>query len=415
MRPGILAHFDTRLNRLERTILPLHQSTQATTRLQSCASSPPLPYLHLSSPPSLPLTTSPLHSHEPDIDKTLASLSSVRSHRAASQTSSVRLLSPPSSLSSDTADLASFTAALDKVLEHIGDVRRAGLAGAEEGLRESERLAEGAFRALCRLLSSTLREGSPGTPPPLVAYPLGPALEPGASLTTFDVVCSSGIVGYLCACPLSAAGAGKREWDDVWRVWSAVRGEWLRSGVSLNHPTLASSIGGGGEEPTEGQLVHGWLLAASTERTLLSTLFPPSHPLPSSILQTALVPSLTALKQHVGAHVQTLKKDPLPWRLYALFGELTDLGARWAEFFAGSGGVAGEWLAGFDTSPAGAAGQQQQHQQGELAKALRAACTRAIPEAVESAKVSAVLRPGEAPSVAVSSTTTEVRAPLFLS
>lgn len=275
-------------------------------------------------------------------------------------------------------------------------MRSAGLSGGEEVLRESSRTAESAFRHLCRLLSSTLLQGSPSTPPELFSYPES-SPSPEDTLSTFAVLRESGLVAYLAASPLLASVASKRDWDEVWRVWGALRGEWIRSGIGLLPRPGSTSGFGVSEEATESRLVEGWLLGAKTEHLVLLELFPRSRPPSAALLSALLAPSLVALKAHVLSYLQTLKKDPLPWRAYGLFAGLTRLGPEWDEFFAATGAKGGEWLV-LD-GPG----------QGEVGKAIRSACTRAIPEAVESAKVSNVIRSGEPLSVAVSSTTTEVR------
>ena len=254
----------------------------------------------------------------------------------------------------------------------------------------------------------------------------------------------------------SSSSSSRREWDDVWRVWSALRGEWLRSGVALAPPPsptgaaavvaaapgekgspLATAAAASKRSRAEGELVAGWLAAAENEHAILVGLFPSSPsspsssssspsssdggggggPTPSSILTALLAPSLVALKAHLLSHIQTtLRKDPLPWRAFGLFAALTALGPRWTAFFdhllrlpapppppaandhpaaaashpqAAAAVVVGEaadWLV-LDGSSSGrrsrAAGP------AELAKALWAQCLRAIPEAVESAKVAA--------------------------
>lgn len=332
-----------------------------------------------------------------DIDATIAALSTVRSHQAESQSSSDRLVTPPTSL--NRYELGSYLEALEKVVERCGDLRASGLSGGEGALRESTKLAETSYKHLCRLLSSTLLAGSPSTPPPLTTYLAFPP-SPSAALSTFGALSESGLVAYLAESPL-AAGVGRRDWEEVWRVWGALRGEWIRSGVVIPPGSV-------GDDDIEGKLVEGWLACAKTEHLLILQLFPPSIPPSTTLLTNLLSPSLLALKSQLLSHLQSLRKDPLPWRAYSLFASLAALFNRWDEFFDVSGATGGEWLA-LDAT--------RGREQGEVGKALRGACTRAIPEAVESAKVSSVIRPGETPSVAVASTTTEVRSeflPLFL-
>ena len=90
---GILTHFDTRLNRLERTILPLHNSTQSLTRLSNsaCISSLAAPAgAGRSSNPS----SRPRLSPSVDIDATLAALSSVRVNQEKTMSDEAALMSP---------------------------------------------------------------------------------------------------------------------------------------------------------------------------------------------------------------------------------------------------------------------------------------------------------------------------------
>lgn len=364
----------------------------------------------------LSLRTLPHHAPPclPDLDRTLAALSSVTEQSASSRSTSSRLLSPPTSLSGPPSELASFLSALDGVLARSADLRSAGLAGAQAELTTNAALADRAFASLCRLAAGAVREGTPASPPDFRTAAARARtgeerqVDEQAILPTAETLRASGVVAYLASCALVGSPAGRKEWDGVWRVWSALRGEWLRSGVALS-PSLSSAAADEhagsptAADPTS-QLLVGYLAHASAERALLLSLFPSSHPPAATLLPQLLAPSLTAVQALLQAHVQQLKRVAFPWRAYALSSTLSSLAPSWAAFFhnpPSAGGAQGaDLLLAVDPGPA----------QSQLAKSLRGVCLRSVPEAVERAKVPGP-RAGEQPAVGVSPTVTEVRPP----
>ncbi|CED83615.1 Exocyst complex protein Exo70 [Phaffia rhodozyma] len=358
---GILAHFDSRLIRLEKTLSPVHNSTQSLTRLGA------------------------------NIDATLAALATVRVNQEKTQSDETALMAQP-----NPSNLGPYLATFDRVMEHISDLKSSGLRGGQGALKENVKLAEVAFKKLCTILTQQIQDGT-NISLDIDAFLQDPP-RPLSILSTSGTLSSSNLATYLVSSPLALTQA-KTYLDESFRGWGETRGSWMKKhleGLGRRVLIAASAADEGGTQPSEsdetgGKLGETLLALAKSEHALLCSLVPDSSAYISSTLQTILTPSLTYFSSGVLASLLTLlKKESAPWKAYTLWDELSKLSNRWDDFFESAGLKNQGELSGF------------------MQAGLKGICLRSIPEAVESAKVSFVVKPGEFQSVSVSSVTTSI-------
>ena len=186
-------------------------------------------------------------------------------------------------------------------------------------------------------------------------------------LSTHSLISASNLPTYLLSPRLSKLSKpNAQQLEDTLLSWSTLRSSYLLRGIE-SFGRQPSTIGG--------SLAEGVLACSQAEHALLLSLLPPSSPTIPVVLAQTLQPSIELMSTTLVGLAQGLKKEPLPWKAYALYEGLDGVSVQWTAFvrsvgFGGSGGVVKDAF------------------KEVMAGGLKGLCLRSLPEAVEGAKVS---------------------------
>ncbi|KAF7966561.1 hypothetical protein HWV62_37859 [Athelia sp. TMB] len=292
--PAILSSFDTRLVKLEKSVLPLYNSTQILNRRAS------------------------------NIEKALAKIDDMASNQDGIAAEEALILRGP-----QAGQLQMYQDTLERLNAAIA------FKSSERDSSETAQLVETGAKKLAQLYTKLVAEGSSGSPPvggldfiaPLFPPDLLAALRP--------------LVIFLRTLPTPtthpshpAASAIQSALKDAQRGYADMRGSWNRKALETYGKRVvdrAETIDGIVAGREFGKWVDNLLTVAEDEWELLLDLAPLPGQSLGSTYNTLLTPLLTSLSNTIAALISLIKKSLQRYTFLALssFEALSALQPRW--------------------------------------------------------------------------------------
>ncbi|KAG1726007.1 Cullin repeat-like-containing domain protein [Suillus paluster] len=338
---SILTNFDTRLMKLEKSILPLYNSTQK------------------------------LKQRAHNIDRALLKIDEVASSQDGIAVEEGLVLRGP--------QLGQLEAYID-ILERLNAA--IAFKSSDADSRDIARLIETGAKKLTQLYTKLVAEGSSGSPPVsglafmLTEFP--PSLM--SSLTP--------LVNFLRTLPLPsthpshpAASAILNTLKDAQRGYADMRGNWSRKALEMHSRRVvdrAETLDGVAAGKEFGIWIDNLLKVTETEYTLLAELAPlSSNSLIASTYDTLLTPLLTLFTDTLSSLTSLIKRSLHKYTFHALsaFSALSMSQSRWESVLARRGREGNELRDGLN--------------------AIRGVCLRSFPEFLADLKLAAVGKGGD--------------------
>ncbi|TFY63520.1 hypothetical protein EVG20_g6281 [Dentipellis fragilis] len=342
----ILTSFDGRLVKLEKSILPLYNSTQILTKRGI------------------------------NIDSALQKIYEVASNQEGIAAEEALILRGPQS-----DELEAYTSALERLNASIA------FTSGDRGARDTARLLDTGTKKLAQLFTKRIAEASSGTPPDSGMPPAPPRdqLRP--------------LVAALRALPLPAthpshpaSAAVLSTLKEAQRGYAEMRGAWVKKcwegrGRRMLERVETEGEGNAGAAGKEvGRWVDSLLDAIQAEHTLLDDVAPlPSQPHLAAAHAALLGPPLSLVSSTLSSLTSVIKRSLHRYTFLALavYGTLSSLQPHWDAVISASisGSNGAQKADGFNALK-------------EAVHALRGVCMRSFPEFLADVKMAALGKPG---------------------
>ncbi|KII91380.1 hypothetical protein PLICRDRAFT_135518 [Plicaturopsis crispa FD-325 SS-3] len=343
---SILTSFDTRLVKLEKSILPLYNSTQILNRRAN------------------------------NIEKTLLKIDEVASSQEGIAAEEALILRGP-----QPGQLNVYKDALERLNATIA------FKADDQDSRDTASLVETGAKKLTQLYTKLVAEGSSGSPPTSGAeFTL--AAFPSSLLSSLDP-----LVAFLRTLPLPqthpshrAAPAILATLKEAQRGYADMRGNWNRKGLELFGKRVvdrAETVDGVQAGREFGRWVENILDAAEMEYNLLNDLAPLSNPsLLASTYGTLLTPLMALFSDTLSSLISLIKRSLHKYTFLALstYSSLSTLSPRWDKLMARRGG---------------SDARRETNELKEGLHSIRAVCLRSFPEFLADIKMGAFGKGGE--------------------